>query len=134
MSVYICEKRKGDNIMDQNTNIEKLKQIIKKFCDDRDWEQFHNPKDLAIGISTEANELLSLFRFKNNEDMKEMFNNPVKREDIEDETADVFFFLLRFAEMNGIDLAGALRRKIEKNNKKYSVEKFKGSNKKYSEE
>ncbi|HCW54091.1 MAG TPA: nucleotide pyrophosphohydrolase [Clostridium sp.] len=120
--------------MDQNTNIEKLKQIIKKFCDDRDWEQFHNPKDLAIGISTEANELLSLFRFKNNEDMKEMFNNPVKREDIEDETADVFFFLLRFAEMNGIDLAGALRRKIEKNNKKYSVEKFKGSNKKYSEE
>lgn len=120
--------------MDSKTNIDELKQIVKKFCDDRDWEQFHNPKDLAIGISTEANELLSLFRFKNNEDMKEMFKNPAKREDIEDETADVFFFLLRFAEMNGIDLDKALRRKIEKNNKKYSVEKFKGSNKKYSEE
>lgn len=120
--------------MDNKINIEDLKKLVKKFCDDRDWEQFHNPKDLAIGISTEANELLSLFRFKSIDDMKDLFSNPKKREDIEDETADIFFFLLRFAEMNGIDLDGALRRKIDKNNKKYSVEEFKGSNKKYSEE
>lgn len=120
--------------MDNKTNIEELKQIVKQFCDDRDWEQFHNPKDLAIGISTEANELLSLFRFKSIYDMKEIMENEDKRTDVEDETADVFFFLLRFAEMNNIDLDGALRRKIEKNNKKYNVEKFKGSNKKYSEE
>ncbi|ALP91039.1 nucleotide pyrophosphohydrolase [Clostridium butyricum] len=120
--------------MDNKANIQELKDIIKQFCDDRDWEQFHNPKDLAIGLSTEANELLSLFRFKNEDEMKEIFANPKKREDIEDETADVFFFLLRFAQMYGIDLEDALKRKIEKNNKKYSVEKFKGSNKKYSEE
>lgn len=120
--------------MDSNADIQNLKNIVKKFCDDRDWEQFHNPKDLAIGLSTEANELLSLFRFKNNDEMKAMFDNPVKREDIEDETADVFFFLLRFAQMYDIDLEDALKRKIEKNNKKYSIEKFKGSNKKYSEE
>ncbi|MGG7145701.1 nucleotide pyrophosphohydrolase [Clostridium butyricum] len=120
--------------LDNKANIQELKDIIKQFCDDRDWEQFHNPKDLTIGLSTEANELLSLFRFKNNEEMKEMFDNPKKREDIEDETADIFFFLLRFAQMYGIDLEDALKRKIEKNNKKYSVEKFKGSNKKYSEE
>ncbi|MDU1404019.1 MULTISPECIES: nucleotide pyrophosphohydrolase [Clostridium] len=120
--------------LDNKANIQELKDIIKQFCDDRDWEQFHNPKDLAIGLSTEANELLSLFRFKNEDEMKEIFANPKKREDIEDETADVFFFLLRFAQMYGIDLEDALKRKIEKNNKKYSVEKFKGSNKKYSEE
>ena len=120
--------------MDNKTNIEELKNIVKKFCDDRDWEQFHNPKDLAIGLSTEANELLSLFRFKNNEEMKAMFDNSKKREDIEDETADVFFFLLRFAQMYGIDLDEALRKKIAKNNEKYNVEKFRGSNKKYSEE
>ncbi|AWK52768.1 nucleotide pyrophosphohydrolase [Clostridium beijerinckii] len=120
--------------MDNKINISESMELVKKFCDDRDWEQFHNPKDLAIGISTEANELLSLFRFKNEEDMKEIFDNIKKREDIEDETADIFFFLLRFAQMNNIDLSEVLKKKIEKNNKKYNVEKFKGSNKKYSED
>lgn len=120
--------------MDNKSNINELKELVKKFCDNRDWEQFHNPKDLAIGISTEANELLSLFRFKNQEEMKEILDNPNKREDVEDETADVFFFLLRFAQMNNIDLSEALEKKVEKNNKKYNVEKFKGSNKKYSED
>lgn len=120
--------------MDCENNINELKEMVKKFCDDRDWEQFHNPKDLAIGISTEANELLSLFRFKNEEDMRQLFENSKKKEDIEDETADVFFFLLRFAQMNNIDLSEVLKKKIEKNNKKYNVEKFKGSNKKYSED
>jgi NTP pyrophosphatase (non-canonical NTP hydrolase) len=120
--------------MDSENNINELKEIVKKFCDDRDWEQFHNPKDLAIGISTEANELLSLFRFKSKEDMEEIFKNLNKREDIEDETADIFFFLLRFAQMNNIDLSEVLKKKIQKNNEKYSVEKFKGSNKKYSED
>lgn len=120
--------------MDNKINIEQLKELVKKFCDDRDWEQFHNPKDLAIGLSTESNELLSLFRFKDTNDMEEILSNPQKKEDIEDETADIFFFLLRFAQMYNIDLSKALEKKVEKNNKKYSIEKFKGSNKKYSEE
>lgn len=120
--------------MDSEIKINELKETVKKFCDDRDWEQFHNPKDLSIGISTEANELLSLFRFKSKEDMELMFKNQSKREDIEDETADIFFFLLRFAQINNIDLSEVLKKKIDKNNKKYSIEKFKGSNKKYSED
>ena len=121
-------------ILDNKINIEQLKELVKKFCDDRDWEQFHNPKDLAIGLSTESNELLSLFRFKDTNDMEEILSNAQKKEDIEDETADIFFFLLRFAQMYNIDLSKALEKKVEKNNKKYSIEKFKGSNKKYSEE
>lgn len=111
-------------------NVKELIDIIKNFCEERDWDQFHNPKDLAIGISTEANELLDIFRFKNNEQMIKLFNSS-KREDIEDELSDVFFFLLRFAQMNNIDLKEALLRKIAKNNQKYPVEKAKGSNEKY---
>ena len=130
---YTMSWIKGDVYLDTKINIEELKNTVKKFCNDRDWEQFHNPKDLTIGISTEANELLSLFRFKDEEEMKEILDNPKKREDVEDEMADIFFFSLRFAQLYNIDLSDALERKIEKNNKKYSVEKFRGSNKKYSD-
>lgn len=116
----------------QNKTTGELIQLVQNFCEARDWDQFHNPKDLAIGISTEANELLDLFRFKNEEQMQEIFNSP-KREKVEEELADVFFFVLRFAQMNHIDLAEILANKIEKNGRKYPVEKAKGSNKKYNE-
>ena len=120
--------------MDKLTTIKELKTKVEDFCEARDWSQYHNPKDLAIGISTEANELLSIFRFKDNNEMAEMFEKNNKREEIEDEVADILFFVLRFAQMNNIDLSEALNNKIEKNNTKYSIEKFKGSNKKYTEE
>lgn len=113
--------------------IQELTEKIKTFCEERDWDQFHNPKDLAIGISTEANELLDIFRFKSEEDMQEVFQNPKKREHVEEEIADVLFFVLRFAQMNRIDLASALEKKMEKNALKYSVETSKGNNKKYNE-
>ena len=58
--------------MDNKTTVEDLKNLVKNFCEQRDWDQFHNPKELAIGISTEANELLQIFRFKNEEQMKEL--------------------------------------------------------------
>lgn len=110
-----------------------LAESVRSFCEERDWNQFHNPKDLAIGISTEANELLDLFRFKNENDMKQMFINKDKREQIEDEIADVLFFVLRFAQMNQIDLSVALENKIKKNALKYTMESSKGNNRKYNE-
>lgn len=110
-----------------------LTEKVKKFCEERDWDQFHNPKDLSIGISTEANELLDIFRFKSEKDMRILFSDPDKREHIEDEVADVFFMLLRFAQMNDIDLSEALINKMKKNEVKYTVELSKGSNKKYNE-
>lgn len=118
--------------MDENTSIEELKNKVKKFCEDRDWDKFHNPKELAIGISTEANELLQMFRFKSEDDMKRLISSDRKIE-VEEELADVLYFILRFAQMNDIDLTTALYNKIDKNNKKYPVEKSKGSNKKYNE-
>lgn len=118
--------------MDKETTIEQLKQEVKKYCEDRDWDQFHSPKELAIGASTEANELLQVFRFKTEQDMKEIMNSD-KLENIQEELADIMFFVLRFAQMNNIDLSVAFNKKMEKNNKKYPVEKVRGKNKKYNE-
>lgn len=116
-----------------HTSIEEMIEKVKAFCEERDWDQFHNPKDLSIGISTEANELLDIFRFKSEAEMKEIFENPNKREHVEEELADTLFFILRFAQMNGIDLAECLDQKIQKNGEKYPVEKIKGKNLKYTE-
>lgn len=118
---------------DKETNIEDLKKQVKDFCDSRDWDQFHDAKELAIALSIEASEILEHFRWKTKDEIKEMLNNPTKREDIGDEMADVFYFLLRIAQMNNIDLAEAFERKLQKNEKKYPIEKFKGSSKKYNE-
>lgn len=115
------------------TTIEELTELVKKFCEERDWDQFHNPKDLAIGISTEANELLDIFRFQREEDIKDIFEDDQRRMHVEEEIADVFFFVLRFAQMNQIDLESALKSKMIKNGKKYSVEKSKGKNLKYTQ-
>lgn len=119
--------------MDNKTTIYDLEQKIKLFCEERDWDQFHNPKDLAIGISTEANELLDIFRFKTNEQMVRMFQDSVIKVNIEDEIADVLFFILRFAQMNHLDLEQCLNDKLIKNAKKYPVDKIKGKNLKYTE-
>ena len=118
--------------MDKMTTIEELKNISKQFCEERDWDKFHNPKELAIAMSTEANELLQIFRFKSEKEMTELMASE-RRTDVSDELADVLFCVLRFAQMNNIDLSNALKSKMEKNVKKYPVEKVRGSNKKYTE-
>ena len=115
--------------MDSKTTIEVLKQTIEKFMDERDWAQFHNPKDLAIGISTEANELLDIFRFKNEEQISKMMNGK-KREHIAQELADTLIFILRFAQMNSFDIATEIYKKMQINAQKYPVEASKGKNSK----
>jgi NTP pyrophosphatase (non-canonical NTP hydrolase) len=118
---------------DNERKIHELKEKVKKFCDERDWDQFHNAKDLAIALSIETSELLEIFRWKSPEEVNALFENEKKKEDIEDEMADVLYFLIRIAQRYDLDLSDALDRKMEKNEKKYPVEKAKGSNKKYNE-
>lgn len=115
------------------SQLERLSELVDNFCDKRDWKQFHNIKDLAIGLSIEASELLQIFLWKDSDEVKATLENPSKRESIEDELADVLFFLLRIAQLNNIDLQATLEKKIIKNELKYPISIFKGSNKKYNE-
>lgn len=120
-------------VSDKKNNINDFKDLVQEFCEIRDWDQFHNAKELAVALSIEVSELLELFRWKNHEAVDNMFKKEDKRERINEELADVLFFVLRIAQKYNIDLAQALNDKIKKNNKKYPVDKFKGSNKKYNE-
>lgn len=120
-------------MVNDSHTIEELKNIVKTFCEERDWDQFHDPKEISIGIVTEAAELLDIFRFKSKNEMQELFKDEKRKSDIEDELADTFYFLIRFAQLNNISLGEALINKIKKNEEKYPLNKSKGSNKKYTE-
>ena len=111
-------------------DLEAMTTLVRLFCEKRDWTQFHTPKELAIGMVTEASELLELFRFQNVDQMEDMLNDSKTREHIGDELADQLFFLLRFADLYDFDLRAELNRKIAKNSAKYPVDESRGSNKK----
>ena len=104
---------------------ETINQII-KFRDDREWKQFHNPKDLAISISLEASELLEVFQWSGADT-----SSKNKIEKIKEELADVVNYCILMADACGLDLDEIVQAKIEKNNEKYPVEKAKGKSDKY---
>ncbi len=118
---------------DCSKTIDEAKKIVEEFCECRDWGQFHNPKDLAIGVVTESSELLQIFRFKTPAECEAMLSNIKSKQKICDEISDVFFFVLRFAQKFDIDLYSSLLNKIMINNKKYPIDQSKGCNKKYDE-
>ncbi len=101
---------------------------ILKFRDDRDWKQFHNPKDLAISISLEASELLEVFQWSGS-DVACMD----KKDKIAEELADVVNYCVLMADACGLDLDEIVQKKIAVNNEKYPVNKAKGKSDKYSE-
>jgi NTP pyrophosphatase (non-canonical NTP hydrolase) len=107
------------------TDIEEITQKLIKFRDERDWKQFHNPKDLSLAISIEAGELLELFLWKDAEE--------AKVEKVKEELADVFAYALLLAEKYHFDVKQIVLDKIAKNAEKYTIDKAKGSAKKYNE-
>jgi NTP pyrophosphatase (non-canonical NTP hydrolase) len=114
-------------------NIEKIAEILQKFANDRDWDQFHTPKNLATSISVESAELLELFQWtRGQKDWNEVLEVEIK-EKIEHEIADILLYLIRFADLAKIDLEKVALRKIALNAKKYPIETSKGSDKKYNE-
>ena len=112
-------------------NIQELTEKIIQFRDERDWSQFHTPKNLAISLSLEASEVLEHFQWKTDEEIKEYLKT--HREHIADELGDVLNYLLLLANRAEIDILEAAEKKLEKNKIKYPVEKAKGSAKKYNE-
>ena len=108
-----------------------LKQLI-EFRRERDWEQFHNPKDVAISLSIEASELLEWFQWKTAEQVQQRLASD-KREELEDEIADVAVYLAYLCHDLNIDLNQAIKNKMQKNAAKYPRDKVKGRNDKYDE-
>ena len=104
---------------------EEIIQALLKFRNERDWEQFHNSKDLALAISIESAELLELFLWKNAED--------ANTEKVKEELADIFSFAFLLADKYGFDVKEIVLDKIKTNGEKYPVDKAKGSAKKYNE-
>ena len=112
-------------------NADLLKQLT-EFRRERDWEQFHNPKDIAISLSIEAAELLEWFQWRNKTEIKQMLETE-KREALEDEIADVAVYLSYLCHDLNIDIEQAIQRKMQKNAAKYPVDKVKGRADKYNE-
>jgi len=106
-------------------DIQELIKEIRDFRDARDWEQFHNSKDLALALSIEASELLELFLWKDNEG--------AKPEKLKEELADILMYAFLLADKHQMDIKQIIQDKIRRNNEKYPVEKAKGNAKKYNE-
>ncbi|MER2107639.1 MAG: nucleotide pyrophosphohydrolase [Solibacillus sp.] len=108
--------------------LEQLREKILQFRDERNWQQFHNPKDLALSLSLEASELLELFQWKTSEEAIEKNLDKMK-----DELADVLIYAILFANEVGIDIVKEIENKILKNAEKYPYKKSYGRNLKYTE-
>lgn len=111
--------------------IEDLKKAVTDFRDERDWAQFHNPKDMAISLALEAAEVLEHFQWKNNDEMKAHVAE--NKEELSEELADVLYWILLMCNDLEIDISDAFINKLVKNAKKYPISKAKGNHKKYTE-
>jgi NTP pyrophosphatase (non-canonical NTP hydrolase) len=118
---------------DQETKIQEIKDKVLAFAQQRDWEQFHSPKNLSMAIATEAAELMEHFLWQSPEQSQADMETAKLRAKVEEEIADVFIFAIEFANMTGIDLAAAIEAKMQRNAEKYPVEKARGRSAKYTE-
>ena len=108
-----------------------LRDRLRQFVAERDWDQFHSPKNLASALSVEAAELLEHFQWLTEEQSRQLA--PEKLAQVRDEMADVLVYLVRLADKLDVDLLAAVAAKIEKNALKYPADKVRGSMKKYSD-
>ena len=113
------------------SDIKNLTKRIKKFRDERDWKQFHSPKDVALSLVLEAVEVLEHFQWKNEEEVQRYIIK--NKAEIGEELADVLYWVFLMSHDLKIDIKEALEKKIMENEKKYPIEKARGSNKKYTE-
>lgn len=112
---------------DSNTSIDQLKQLVNAFINERNWEKFHTPKNIAVSVVLEASELLEHFQWSPPADEE---IDPTKKLEITEELADVMAYLLSLANVLNIDVSSAMAAKMQKNRKKYPVEQFNGNWKK----
>jgi dCTP diphosphatase len=113
--------------------IEDLQAQLRQFASERNWEQFHDPKNLVMALSGEVGELTEIFQWLTPAESTVVMDDPERAAHAKEELADVFGYLLRLADLLDVDLISALDAKIESNNSKYPVEKSRGSARKYTE-
>ena len=111
--------------------MEELIQKLRAFAKERDWDQFHSPKNLSMALSVEVAEVVEHFQWVTEEQSKNLPND--KLEEVETELADILIYLIRLADKLDIDLLAAAQSKIEVNERKYPVDKARGNAKKYTE-
>jgi dCTP diphosphatase len=118
--------------MDEQTTIRELKELVRAFSQERDWEQFHHPKDLGVALACEVGEVLEHFRYQSNEAIAQRLAETEERRELAHELADCLWLLLRLADVCKIDLASSLREKVELAAAKYPVEQAYGRPDKYT--
>jgi len=109
---------------DASATVQQLRDRVAAFVHERDWEKYHNPKDIAISMSVEVAELLERFQWKSNDEAD--LNDAGFREGVEDELADVFVYCLSLANAIGCDLSDVTARKLAKNERKYPAGEWRG--------
>ena len=112
-------------------DLEELKQRVRGFVEERDWNRFHSPKNLAMALSVEASELVELFQWLTEQESEAL--DPDRRLRVADELADVLWFLVRLSDRLDIDLLEAAGRKLAANAAKYPVDRVRGDARKYDE-
>jgi len=120
----LVDKRFG--VRDEKTTVAELIQLVEEFVAQRDWQKFHDPKNLSASIAIEAAELMEHFQWLRSEEAATVVNDPVASAEIREEVADILAYLLSFAARMKIDLSTALRDKMQKNAAKYPVDQFRG--------
>jgi dCTP diphosphatase len=111
--------------------LDELRDALRKFADERDWAQFHSPKNLACAVSVEAAELLESFQWLSEDQSRAL--PEAGRQAVSEEMADVFLYLLQLADKMNVDLIDAARKKLVINAEKYPIAQAKGTAKKYTE-
>ncbi|MEW6756229.1 MAG: nucleotide pyrophosphohydrolase [Candidatus Latescibacterota bacterium] len=118
---------------DRTCTVAELKARIRRFVRERDWEQYHYPKDLAIGLSIEAAELLEHFRFRSNEEIAARLGDPAFLQEIGHELADSLYFVLLMCDYMGLDASQTLDAKLAVSAARYPVDRARGRNLKYTD-
>jgi NTP pyrophosphatase (non-canonical NTP hydrolase) len=118
---------------DARTTVAELKSHVLAFVRERDWEQFHSPKNLSMALAAEAGELMEHFLWSTPEQAAAVARDPAKRGKIAEELADVVIYALEFANMTGLDVSAAIEAKLAANASKYPVEKARGRSDKYTD-
>jgi NTP pyrophosphatase (non-canonical NTP hydrolase) len=132
--IAICLfKADPDAMNDKDTQLQEIKERVLAFAQERDWEQFHSPKNLSMAIAAEAAELMQHFLWQSTEAAHDDMGAEKLRAKVGEELADVFIFAIEFANITGIDIAATIEAKMNRNAEKYPVEKAKGRSVKYTE-